>query len=149
MNDCVAKPFTPEDLYNKLVRFKTNLKRAPQLSKKIDTSKNMVDLTYLRNISNNNQKFIDEMLAAFIDSIPKSIEEIKKSVESEEWISLARSIHKLKPSLTLIGLHAGKEKALQLEELAKQQKDIRNIPALALDFCEELTSALTELRQLI
>jgi len=148
MNDCIPKPFTPEDLYNKLVRFKSGSKRNPEPKTRNILPKKIVDLTYLRNISNDNQKFIDDMIAAFLESIPKSIDEIKMNTEAAKWIELARAIHKIKPSLTLIGLHSSKEKALMLEDLAKQQKNIDRIPSLADNLCEELTHALRELSQM-
>jgi HPt (histidine-containing phosphotransfer) domain-containing protein len=107
-----------------------------------------VDLTYLKNISNDNRKFIDDMVAAFLESIPKSIEEIKTNAKAAEWMDLARAIHKIKPSLTLIGLHSSKEKALMVEDLAKHQKTVDRIPSLANDLCEELNEALRELRQM-
>jgi len=147
MNDCIPKPFTPEDLYNKLVRFKSGARRNLEPKTQSILPKKIVDLTYLRNISNNNQKFIDDMVAAFLESIPKSIEEIKMNTVAAEWTELARAIHKIKPALTLIGLHSSKEKALMLEDLAKQQKNIDRIPSLADNLCEELTDALQELRQ--
>jgi len=147
MNDCIPKPFTPEDLYNKLVRYKTGaIKHRPKPNSV--PVKKIVDLAYLRNISNNNQKFIDDMIIAFQESIPKSIQEIKVNAQAGEWTLLARAIHKVKPSLTLIGLQSCREKALVLEDLAKQQKDIDKIPSLAGKLCEELGRALRELQQL-
>lgn len=148
MNDCIPKPFTPEDLYNKLIRFKSGSKKtSPSAVRHVPPTRH-VDLAYLRNISNNNQEFLDEMVVAFLESIPKSIQEIKTNTEAKEWNSLARAVHKIKPSLTLIGLHASKEKALLLEDLAKHQKSTERIPALAYGLCEELTAALHELRQM-
>ena len=95
MNDCIPKPFTPEDLYNKLVRFKSGSNKTLPPGEKEASPKKIVDLAYLRNISNNNEKFIDEMIAAFIESIPKSIDEIRMNVEAGEWLALARAVHKL------------------------------------------------------
>jgi PAS domain S-box-containing protein len=146
MNDCIPKPFTPEDLYSKLERFRSGSKKVAQTTTSNILLKKYVDLAYLRNISNNNQKFIDEMIAAFLESIPKSIQEIKMSADAGEWTSLARAVHKVKPSLTLIGLHASKEKALVLEDLAKDQKNTEQVPSLAHSLCDELTAALKELK---
>ena len=147
MNDCIPKPFTPEDLYNKLVRYKSGANKHRPKPNSVPVKK-IVDLAYLRNISNNNQKFIDDMIIAFQESIPKSIQEIKVNAQAGEWALLARAIHKVKPSLTLIGLQSCREKALVLEDLAKQQKDIDKIPSLANKLCEELGTALRELQQL-
>ncbi|GHN01325.1 hypothetical protein WSM22_28140 [Cytophagales bacterium WSM2-2] len=147
MNDCLPKPFTPEDLYNKLTHFKgtTNrkAKKPPELTQKT------IDLAYLRNMSNNNEKFINEMLSAFQDSIPKSVEEIKTQVNANEWQALARTVHKLKPSLTLMGLHTAKERALVLEELAKLEKNIDKIKSYAEELCDQLNQTLRELSELV
>jgi PAS domain S-box-containing protein len=146
MNDCLPKPFTPEELYNKLSLFKGN---GSKKKKKIvfNELKN-IDLAYLQKMSNNNQKFIDEMLGAFLKSIPKSIEEINSYTEAKEWAALARAVHKLKPSLTLMGLHVAKEKALVLEDLAKQSKNISAIISHSQDLIDQLNQALIELKQL-
>jgi CheY-like chemotaxis protein/two-component sensor histidine kinase len=151
MNDCLSKPFTPEDLYNKLTHFKEIGKGngASKRKKKGDGALQNIDLAYLQKMSNNNQKFIDEMLAAFLKSIPKSIDEIKSHTEAKEWILLARSVHKLKPSLTLMGLHTAKEQALLLEDLAKQGKNISVIRSHSKGLCENLSQALIELRLIV
>jgi PAS domain S-box-containing protein len=148
MNDCLPKPFTPEDLYNKLVIFKPGYKKNNEPSVTVTHKKKNVDLAYLKNVSNNNQKFIDDMLAAFLASIPKSVEEISNSARDEDWSELARAAHKLKPSLTLIGMSITHEKTLKLEELAKQQKETHLITSIAGEICEELNDALIELRQM-
>ncbi len=147
MNDCLSKPFTPEDLYNKLSHFKRN-GSSKKKKKQVEGSFQNIDLGYLQKMSNNNQKFIDEMLAAFLKSIPQSIDEIKSHEETKEWNALARAVHKLKPSLTLMGLHAAKEQALMLEELAKQGKNTAVIKAHSKELCEKLNKALNELREL-
>lgn len=146
MNDCLSKPFTPEDLYNKLVLYKKN---GSSKKKKADFVPTNIDLAYLRNMSNNNQKFIEEMLMAFHKSIPASIEEIKTHTVAKAWTALARSVHKLKPSLTLMGLHSAKEQALILEDLAKQHKNIPAIVAHSNELREKLTLAMEELRELV
>jgi PAS domain S-box-containing protein len=148
MNDCIPKPFTPEDLYNILIRFKSGAKKNNKSIQKAPR-KSTIDLTYLKNISNNNQNFINEMLQAFLESIPKSIQEISDSAKAKDWTSLARSVHKIKPSLTLIGLHSSKEHALILEDLAKQKRNTESIPALANKLCDELKAALSDLAQLV
>jgi len=147
MNDCIPKPFTPEDLYDKLSRFRTTEKVMKPIV--ITKGKKIIDLAYLRNVSNNNEKFIDEMLVAFLESIPKNIDEIKAFVNTKDWNALARTVHKIKPSLTLMGLGSAKEQALLLEDLAKQQREPSSIVSLANELCLQLDKALNELRSLV
>ncbi|MBS1682567.1 MAG: response regulator [Bacteroidetes bacterium] len=142
MNDCISKPFTPEDLYNKLSHYKKNEQR------KIEQSKT-IDLSYLQKMSNNNKKFIDEMLSAFVESLPKSIDEITNYYNIKDWQALARAVHKLKPSLTLMGLHTAREQALVLEELAKQNKPTKQIGTYTQLLCASLSQALLELKEIV
>ncbi len=146
MNDCLSKPFTPEDLYNKLAHYKENgtLKKEKHRERKEEN----IDLAYLQKMSGNNQKFIDEMLAALVKSIPKSIEEITTSTRAKDWEGLARTVHKLKPSLTLMGLHEAKELALVLEDMAKNKKNIPAIKDYAKDLSDILNKAMQELKEL-
>lgn len=147
MNDCLPKPFTPEDLYTKLILFKSGIKK--KNTELIDTNtlvtKKIIDLAYLKKVSNDNQKFMDDMLIAFLESIPKSIHEIITYTNENDWLSLSRSVHKLKPSLTLIGMHKTKERAMELEDLANQRKDIDTIVSHSNEICQDLNQALNEL----
>jgi CheY-like chemotaxis protein len=146
MNDCLPKPFTPEDLYSKLNHFKGNGSKKKKIS---EPAQRNIDLEYLRKMSNNNKVFIDEMLVAFLKSIPNSIEEIRMHTDAKEWGALARAVHKLKPSLTLMGLHAAKEQALILEDLAKNKKATSTISAHSRELCDKLNEAMRELQELV
>jgi len=149
MNDCLSKPFTPEDLYNKLVMFKSGLKKISDPFAEVMRQKGNIDLAYLKNVSNNNQEFINDMLTAFLESIPKSIEEIATNIDNKDWLGLTRAVHKLKPSLTLIGLHTTREKAAGLEELTEQGKETDLVISIANEICEDLHEALLTLQKLV
>ncbi len=149
MNDCLPKPFTPEDLYNKILLFKAGIKKTKDISARVSGKKKNINLAYLKNVSNNNRKFIDDMLLAFWESIPKSIKEINTNIEHKDGAGLARAVHKLKPSLTLIGMNTTREKAVELEYLAKHQEETDTIVSIAIEICKDLAEALQELRELV
>jgi CheY-like chemotaxis protein len=66
MNDCIIKPFTQQDLFNSLNKH-LGRKVAPKKENGAKESKpdTLVDLSYLRKMSNNNQDFIDEIIGTF------------------------------------------------------------------------------------
>lgn len=138
MNDCIPKPFTPEDLYRALV------KHAPTTSR---TGGMLVDLSYLQRVSGSNETFMSEMVTTFLNTIPKSIIEIRSNVDSRDWQALARSIHKIKPSLSLMGLSQARETAARIEHDAREELNIETLVPEALALCAQLESAMTELRQ--
>jgi PAS domain S-box-containing protein len=112
MNDYLAKPFTPEDLFHKL--FDDLKLRVTQ------NEEALFDLNYLKKVSGNNQEFIREMIATFINTLPPIISSIKETINQSDWVKSAKLIHQIKPSLTLMGIHALKETVHEIEDALKQ-----------------------------
>jgi PAS domain S-box-containing protein len=119
MNDCITKPFTQDDLFKSLTK---------NLGKKLIVKKNQtqeetrkkdeipaIDLTYLKKVSNNNEEFIKEIISTFLETMPKTIEDIKANLADKNWIQVGKVAHKIKPTITLMGIHHLKDKILQLE----------------------------------
>jgi CheY-like chemotaxis protein len=137
MNDCIPKPFTPEELFRALV------KHAPATTKPGTAS---VDLSYLKRVSGSNETFLNELVTTFLNTIPKSITEIRGHVESRDWQALAHSIHKIKPSLSLMGLAQAREAAAKIEHDAREQVNTETLANESDALCVQLESAMTELR---
>jgi len=148
MNDCLTKPFTQQDLLKILDKFLgekfhvvESVDRHPA-SHKIDR----IDFSYLEKVSGNNKDFIREIVDAFIKSIPNSIQELEQNVEIENWAELARVAHKIKPSITLLGVHNLKDKIVKLEEEAKLNKNPWQISMLSKEVSTELKATLESLK---
>lgn len=152
MNECIPKPFTPDDLMRVLIKYsnhKINSKeKIPAASPNFKTTNLTVDLIYLKTISNDNPEFIKEMVHTFLETVPESIKEIRYLATSSAWDSLARAIHKLRPSLTLMGLTLAKELSIQIEKNSASNKSRKLIPSQLEDFCKMLERALHELSQI-
>jgi CheY-like chemotaxis protein len=145
MDDCIAKPFTPEDLYytlNKHYRKGRAAMKSPAPSNKIT-----FDLSYLRSISNNNEEFIKEMITTFIQTLPLTIDEIQSSAKASNWETVGRAVHKIKPSITLIGLGDAKSLAVEIETLAKTNQPTERLFQLVDEFCIILHEALQFLKK--
>lgn len=147
MNDYLSKPFTPEDLYQmlfeklKIVPVTASAIKAPSINKQYN-------LTYLKNMSGNNQEFLKEMLQTFVQSIPNSLKEMEDALSLSDFIQVARVAHQIKPSMTLLGIDHLKESCIRIESLAKSSK----APSLDLQLnvseftqtCRDIISDLTE-----
>ncbi len=148
MNDCLTKPFTQEDLLRILNKYLGNKFHVVQ-SVNHATSKHHVDridFSYLEKVSGNNKEFIREIAEAFIKSIPNSIQELENNVENENWVELARVAHKIKPSITLLGVHNLKDKIVKLEEEAKLHKNPWQLTKLSKEVSAELKETLESLK---
>ncbi len=147
MNDYVAKPFTPDDLYKVMVKYvKSEIKQAVPTQQLTNNKENKFDLSYLKTVSNNNTEFIKEMIETFQVSIPKSVEEIRANLANKDWEKLSRSIHKIKPSLALMGLNGLKETAQDLEHKSKNKIEVKKLDSPTSEFCDSITSVLKELK---
>lgn len=150
MNDCLTKPFTQEDLLKVLDKYlgsKFHVLGAE--NNKISNNHNhidKVDFSYLEKVSGNNKSFIIEIAEAFLKSIPTSIQELGTYSDNENWTELARVAHKIKPSITLLGVHNLKDKIVKLEEEAKRHKNPWLINKLAKEIGSELKETLESIK---
>ena len=141
MNDCIPKPFTPDDLFRLLLKYYN-----PGLTKEQNAFER-VDLSYLKSVSGSNDTFVKEMIATIVASCPAVKEELGKFTAKKNWDQLARTLHKMKPSLTMIGLNQTKEHVVALEAQIKSKKGLKNIPQQIDQLCSQLEAAVNELTQ--
>lgn len=80
-----------------------------------------IDLTYLREYSDNDIDFIRDMIELYLENIPESLESIENSLKAQEYAEIASSAHKIKPSMIFMGLSSAKDLCIEIENLAKNQ----------------------------
>lgn len=169
MNDCIPKPFTPEDLFRMLFKYSTfvkvhrsqaaaeqavrkNIEEQEERSKEhlppVPDGLESIDLSYLKKVTSNNEAFLKDMISTFLDTMPKSIEEIRTHATSKDWENLAKAVHKIKPSLAMMGLNRTRDVAAVIEASAKERTDLESLPETTDQFCIQLETALSQLRQL-
>ena len=178
MNDCIPKPFTPEDLFRMLFKYSTFVRanRSAAVSKpvlkrsgstavvetEVEIKKKEsfaeiertlsqgdlenIDLSYLKKVSGGNQEFIRDMINTFLEAMPKSLDEIRGNLASKDWEALARAVHKIKPSLTMMGLAKTRDHGALIEESAKERTSIDTLPETTQQFCKQLEFSLNQLR---
>lgn len=147
MNDCVPKPFTPDELFRVLIKYAgEKLKAVPENKSGLHHAAEKADLSYLKKISSNNEQFIREMLNTIQETIPRILTEIRSSTERKDWEKVSKLIHKIKPTLTMLGLQAARDEAVSLEEYTANQRDIDSLPARISQFVSGLESTLEALR---
>lgn len=149
MNDCITKPFTQEDLFQALTKYlgkKLTVKKKSAPDGTPTTEISMVDLSYLRKVSNNNEQFIKEIVSAFLESMPATVSDIKTQLVKKDWDQLSRVVHKIKPTITLMGIHHLKDKIILLEKETKNGQNEDTIRELAGEVSKFLTSAIDSLR---
>lgn len=147
MNTYLPKPFTPEDLYQKLF-----IELKIQASKDNGSKSNMptlVDLSYLKKVSGNSEEFVHEMVHTFLQSVPQALHHIDESLTAKNWQAVSKLVHQIKPSLTLLGIHSLKEKAIKLEEAYRKGNPSDQSHSELIYFTATLKEVLRELSQTV
>lgn len=92
---------------------------------------------------------MQEMIQAFLGTIPENMNEIRITGGSGDWAELARVAHKMKPSVTFMGIEPLKEKIIALESAAKQGTDVPLIKQLSAEIETIVEQAVVELNRLV
>ena len=151
MNGYVSKPFLPEELQNSILEFispETIINNGDRKPAEDNTPVDkIVDLSYLKTVSGGDENFMREMIEIFLSQAPTSITGMKSSLENKDWEGLAYTAHKIKPSITFMGIEAMKEVILKIEELAKEERDLDQIPILLEKFSKQCDLAYNQLEK--
>lgn len=98
----LPNPLRKKDLQQTLTQYLgSKLKKKNQSAQEVKKSIREFDLTYLIKASDNNQEFIQEIINTFLESMPKTIEEIQIQLQRKNWEHLAKVVHKLNRVLRL------------------------------------------------
>jgi PAS domain S-box-containing protein len=146
MDDYVSKPINETDLLDKIIRLVTEKRNTT--NNNLQEPIKICNLGSLKSQLGNKPKLVEEMLKVILKEIPIIIKQISKCLDTEDWSSLHGNIHKIKPTLNLIGLPKDIiVAAKQVEEYAREQQHLDLIPALLLKLETALEQAYKELEE--
>ncbi len=149
MVDCIGKPFTPQSLFSILAKYSQLRSIKTELNSQVSVSQfEAIDLTYLKKVSGNNKAFIGEIVDSFVASTPLAIKEIRTHLENGNWLKMEKEVHKIKPTLSMIGLVGTREKAIEIELLTHAQSDNLRLATLTKEFCNNIENAIGQLKNL-
>jgi PAS domain S-box-containing protein len=151
MDDYLSKPIRKEDLGIKLAYWEEmlalrssnaaiSLEPIPnshaivhEITDTIESSNQSdleIDWQYLDEMSSGNQEFKQELLQAFLDSLPPHIEGLKQAIAKLNYKQLEHEAHFLKGSSAALGIKGMSKSAAVLEEMGKSQHLLENATIL-------------------
>ncbi|MCA6073336.1 PAS domain-containing hybrid sensor histidine kinase/response regulator [Fulvivirga sedimenti] len=147
MNDYLPKPFQPEDLYKTLVKFAPSRKsRKKKVSSKstdkIQSQESLTNLDHLREVSSNDASFIQDMIETFLKNTPEQVSLLRDARAKEDWAVAAKVVHKMKPSVTFMGISVLKD---SIRKILDYEKYPDELPALTEEVIKKMTAACEEL----
>ena len=96
-----------------------------------------IDLTYLNDVAGGSSEFMVEMIDMFLDQTPDYFTQIDQSINQGDWSKVADIAHKIKPTLSFMGVDFAKNDMAEIERKARN-----------LDAVEEIRPAFNKLKSL-
>ncbi|SEG38690.1 hybrid sensor histidine kinase/response regulator [Flavobacterium urumqiense] len=117
MNDYLSKPFDFNELIEKIHYnlMNTNENILSDYAKQGENVLTLVDFSYLNEFADGDDTFIQSMVDLFMHNLPVSLEIILNSNETDDIKILKAEIHKLKSSISLLGI-ASASKSIEIIE---------------------------------
>jgi CheY-like chemotaxis protein len=146
MNDYVTKPFEEKELFNTIARqLQWNMVPISNHESVIDNS---YDLTKLKELSRGDEEFVNNMIEIFLQHTPPALEEIEQALATEDYDTLARIAHRIKPSIESMGISQLDGVAKDIERYAKSEEiDHRDLSLKVSFLVDTLSFVLKNLRE--
>ena len=112
-----------------------------------ETEQMITDLTYLKNITNDDPHLIREMINIFTRQIEEYTLEIREIYQDARWMDLSRLAHKAKSSLAIMGMNELSARMKELELLAGEGKEPGRYHEYIERFIRESNQAVKELKK--
>ncbi len=86
-----------------------------------------IDLSYLNEVAGGSEEFMVEMIDMFLEQTPDYFIQIDQSIDDKNWTKVAEIAHKIKPTLTFMGVDFAKDKMAEVERRAKTNDAVEEI----------------------
>lgn len=159
MSDCLPKPFEEPQLFEIIAKNLTtkkkpsfnDIKKEEAASLNVSQNENgnhpMYDLTMIKSVSGGDEDFIKKMVMLFMETVPKNVEELKKSSQNEDWEQVSKLAHKLKSTIDSMGIITLKTIIRSVEANAKQKIALVEIPSLIAKVETDINTCVQQLRE--
>ena len=87
-----------------------------------------LDLSYLQDVANGSKEFMIEMIKLFLDQTPGYFEQLDQLIKDLNWPLVAEISHKIKPTLTFMGIESARANMAEIEQNARNLKNLETIP---------------------
>jgi HPt (histidine-containing phosphotransfer) domain-containing protein len=105
----------------------------------------IIDMTYLKDLSNGSDGFIKKMLSMLLNQTPEGVNALEKHYKNKDWESLRLVAHKLQASFLFMGLQKLAEKLQAVEEYAGNRIHLDLLPELIFSIKDIWNLAMKEL----
>lgn len=150
MDDYVTKPFEEEVLIETIAKHTTNKKTSMPKAKvtEIAATSTLYNLFSLQSLCKGNNEFLTEMIAVFIEQTTDVIEKCEATLIQNNFIEVSGLIHKIRPSVEMLGIASIYEEMKLLEKIAKESTDKDQIATLFTIVKDVLEKSIAQLKEI-
>ena len=150
MTDYISKPIREKELFRIIKKHSQISKEEsivdPNFNKVPNDNGKVINLDYLKELSNGNTQFISKMINLFLIENPKDINQLEESIHESNYKAISSTAHKIKSSLPFVGLNISiGEQISKIEQLANQHLGLLEIVQLFEQVKNTCTLAVQEL----
>jgi PAS domain S-box-containing protein len=142
-NDYIIKPFQRNTLLSSIL--KHTIKKDVNLFEQNKVEK-LYNLEVLKSLAMRNQEFMESMIDLFIDIIPKSVKEIQDAFDNNDYESILKVAHRIKPSIDNMGIVTLNEPIRELEKFDFENEDIHKLKSLVYLVTNTLMETISQLK---
>ncbi len=126
INGFILKPFDPMELKKILLDIiSTNKSSFNEMGDK--SNNELIDLSYLYEISNGSNDFVKSIITVFIQQTPALIVALKEASDQLNWHEIGQIIHKAKATFYTMGIVTLEPVIESLEEMVEKKSDLNII----------------------
>ena len=152
MDDFIPKPFKLNVLYSKVLKALGLEASASTTYGTEETAmappSDDLDLSYLESLTNENPELKKQIVHLLIQETPEEVRLMKGHLETGNWNSLRAVAHKLKGSMALMGLKPLEDDLKTIQDYAKEEINLEQLPGLIKPVAEEVLAAIEQIKVL-
>ena len=145
MNDFITKPFAPNNLLSVIQKYVRN--NSIKIEEIVENMNHpLIDQNRLHELYGDDKEYAADMIQTFLEEVVPDFSIIDELIVSNDKNSLVQHIHKLKPTLGMVGLTDLEAKIIEFEKKIKQEADLNALLPFWNDFHKDLESAVSVLK---
>lgn len=116
MNDFISKPFTPNHLLGTIQEYLNTQKTSDKEVIASTNEKIELNRACLNELYGDDKEYAADMFQTFLLEVIPDFSTLKDLINNGHWDTLAKVVHKLKPTLAMVGLTELEKEMLDFEE---------------------------------
>lgn len=108
-----------------------------------------IDTDLLKEVADGNNELIFDLVDMYIEQAPKFSEQLENLLEKEDYQALGKLAHKIKGSLSTIGITTLAQEMKELEQIAKANKATEQYSSYVNRYKAISKEAILELKEIL